>query len=128
MIRLLTVAALILATTAGPASALWMEWPNGAYTYVPNELIILGAIVGLGVVLAAAFSSSSSTSSFTVHDPGGFDSAEHYDQEAERVRALSRKLDAETDLAESYIKAKRTRAELDDVEEMFREDKRRRRR
>ena len=31
------------------------------------------------------------------------------------------KLDAETELADSVIKAKRTRAELDDIEEMFRD-------
>ncbi len=34
---------------------------------------------------------------------------------------MSRKLDAETELADSVIKAKRTRAELDDIEEMFRD-------
>jgi hypothetical protein len=127
MMKGLIVSVFLLVVTTGPASALWIEWPNGSYTYVPNELIILAAIVALGGGLAAAFSSSSSVASFTVHDPDGLDSAEHYDSEAARFRALSRKLDAETDLAESVIKAKRTRAELHDVEELFRDRKSRRR-
>jgi hypothetical protein len=45
-------------------------------------------------------------------------SADDCDNEAARFRAMSRKLDAETELAECFIKAKRTQAELSDNEEL----------
>ena len=56
------------------------------------------------------------------------ESPEYYDDQASRARALKRKLDAETALAESYINAKRTRAELDEIEAILEHDKAKRRR
>jgi len=128
MIRLFAAAASILAVTVRPASAFWIEWPNGSYTYVDGGVCFwaaVAAVVLVGVFVAAGSSANGSAAAYDA-DPAG--SAEQYDDEAARLRAMSRKLDAETDLAESLIKAKRTRAELDDIEAMFRAGKLRRRR
>jgi hypothetical protein len=45
------------------------------------------------------------------------ESVEYYDDMTERTRALKRKLDADTELAESYIGAARARAELEKIDE-----------
>ena len=109
----------------GPTGgSLWIEYPDGSYTYVSNMLILVCIVFVICAVAALAISSSSTKGT----ELSATETAEYYDEEAARYRAMSRKLDAETDLAESVIKAKRTRAELDDIEEMFRDGKRRRRR
>jgi len=54
------------------------------------------------------------------------DSAEDYDAQATRLRALKRKLDAEAELTESYINAELARGKLDEVAEILRHDRARR--
>jgi Domain of unknown function (DUF4189) len=83
----------------------------------PILLLAIGFVVVIGVAAALRKQSFRMESDFF----GSRENAEHYDNEAARFRAMSRKLDAETELADSFIKAKRTRAELDDIEEMFRD-------
>jgi hypothetical protein len=78
-------------------------------------LLAIGLIVVIGVVVALRKLSFEFESGYSAR------SAERYDSEAARFQAMSRKLDAETELAESVIKAKRTQAELDDIQEMFRD-------
>jgi hypothetical protein len=46
------------------------------------------------------------------------ESANEYDLQAARYRAMSRKLDAETKFADSFINSRRKQAELDDHEEL----------
>jgi Domain of unknown function (DUF4189) len=76
-------------------------------------------LVGLGALALVAGTTAFRRQSFDAESGYSTRSAEDYDREAGRFRAMSRKLDAETELAESVIKAKRTRAELEDIEQMF---------
>jgi hypothetical protein len=116
---------LIICVTVRPAAAaFWVEWPNGYDTFVSDDAIFWGVIIVVAFIVGAAVVSDSSRKA----QLAAMDSTEYYEDEAARYRAMSRKLDAETDLAESLIKAKRTRAELDDVEQMFRNTKSSRRR
>jgi hypothetical protein len=128
MLKTLTLAGLALATSLQSAFAdFWIEWPNGSATYVTDDEFFFALLFGVAVVIVggiAASSSSSSTASSS--ELSATELAQQYDDEAAQYRAMSRKLDAETDLAESVIKAKRTRAELDDIEDMFKDGKRRR--
>ena len=130
MRKFMTIACLLSAAMSGPAHAdFWIDWPNGRSTYLTDGALFFWLFVGIVTLIVCAAASPSSkgesTSSSTLSATG---LAQQYDDEASQYRAMSRKLDAETDLAESVIKAKRTRAELDDIEEFFRDDKRRRRR
>jgi hypothetical protein len=129
MRKLLTLTCSLSVVTVESAHAdYWINWPNGQSTYVTDAgffffmgfAILVLIIVGVATSLSEGSTSDSSLSAV--------EQAQQYDDEAAQYRAMSRKLDAETDLAESLIKAKRTRAELDDVEEFLRDDKRRRRR
>jgi hypothetical protein len=79
-------------------------------------LFLLAGAAIVGLVLVSLKRSSSVETGYSDFAQ----TAQAYDDEAERFRSMGRKLDAETDLADSLIKAKRTRAELDDIEEMFR--------
>lgn len=54
------------------------------------------------------------------------DETAYYAVEAENLRALSRKLDEDTRLAESYIQAMRAKAHSDDVLDMIERDEQRR--
>jgi hypothetical protein len=83
----------------------------------PILLLAVGFVAVICVAAALRKQSFRKESDFF----GSTETAERYDGEAARFRAMSRKLDAETELADSVIKAKRTRAELDDIEEMFRD-------
>jgi hypothetical protein len=119
---------LLSAVTLQSARAdFWIDWPNGQSTYVTDDAFFVGLAVVAFLVLCGLLSSSSGGSS-SDSSPSVADQTQQYEDDAAQYRAMSRKLDAETDLADSLIKAKRTRAELDDVEEFLRDDKRRRRR
>lgn len=76
-------------------------------------LLVIGLIALIGVAVVLRKQKFDLASGYSAR------SAEHYDSEAARFRAMSRKLDAETELAENVIKAKRRQAELEDIEEMF---------
>jgi hypothetical protein len=123
--KVLMLAGVVMTVTAQPAAALEFDFIDGSYLYIPNGLILSCVLVFIAVVVVGIGTNSSSKSA---DDASATDLTRQYDDEAAQYRAMSRKLDAETDLAESLIKAKRTRAELDDVEEFFRDDKRRRQR
>lgn len=127
MYRLLMLSGVALAAMMQPAAAFEVDFNDGSYLYIPNGFILLcGFLLIVGVIVVGAVTSSSHRSAGD--DVSAADLARQYDDEAARYRAMSRKLDAETDLAESVIKAKRTRAELDDFEAMFKDGKARRRR
>lgn len=128
MRKVMSITCLLSAATLQSARAdFWIDWPNGQSTYVTDDAFFIGLVVVAFLVVCGLLGSSSgggaSGSSLSATDQ-----AQQYEDEAAQYRAMSRKLDAETDLADSLIKAKRTRAELDDVEEFLRDDKRRRRR
>lgn len=126
MQRLLILTIVAVCSAVRPAVALVLRYTDGSYQDIPNDWIFWAVVFVVAGAFVTSWSNSSSDSSDAeLHATG---SAEEYEEEAARYRALSRKLDAETDLAESLIKAKRTRAELEDAEELFRENKSRRRR
>jgi flagellar biosynthesis/type III secretory pathway M-ring protein FliF/YscJ len=107
-----------------PAAALWIDRQDGSSIYISNDLIFWSAVFVLAFIIAGLFVSSTfKVNESAAHDLSAADLAQQYDDETAQYRAMSRKLDAESDLAESLIKAKRTRAELDDIEEMFRNNK-----
>jgi hypothetical protein len=126
MRRLLMLSGISLVTMVSPAAALEIDFNDGSYLYIPNGVILFCVFIFVAVVAVGVGMSSSSKS--PADDAGAADLARQYDDEAAQCRAMSRKLDAETDLAESLIKAKRTRAELDDIEAIFKDGKSRRRR
>jgi len=102
-----------LVETAGPQ----LEMLSATFDGLLLPLVVVACIVVLGMAVVFRKQSFRSESAYYVSGQ----SAEQYDGEAARFRAMSRKLDAETELADSLIKAKRTRAELDDIEELFRD-------
>ena len=130
MRKLMTIACLLSAAMPGTAHAdFWIDWPNGRSSYVTDDAFFVGLFVVVVAFLAlCGLFSSSSGGGTSGSSLSAVDQAQQYEDEAAQYRALSRNLDAQTDLAESFIKAKRSRAELDDVEEFLRDDKRRRRR
>jgi hypothetical protein len=130
MRKFMTIACLLSVVMPAPAFAdFWIDWPNGRSSYVTDDAFFVGlVVVVIALVALSGLFSSSSGGGTSGSSLSATDQAQQYEDEAVQYRAMSRKLDAETDLAESFIKAKRTRAELDDVEEFLRDDKRRRRR
>jgi hypothetical protein len=127
MRKVIAITCLLSAVTLQSARAdFWIDWPNGRSSYVTDNAFFVGLAVVAFLVLCLLGSSSGGGASGS--SLSATDQAQQYEDEAAQYRAMSRKLDAETDLADSLIKAKRTRAELDDVEEFLRDDKRRRRR
>jgi hypothetical protein len=133
MIRKLSLStiALLTPTSATPAVAdFYIELANGRYLVLPDVLVFfVGVVILLGVVAAFIESASSRSGGTDLPDEiTNPEPAEYYEGQAARVRALKRKLDAETELAQSFINAKRTRAELDEIEEVLRHDQAKRRR
>jgi hypothetical protein len=116
-----------IAVLVQPAAAYWVNCPDGSHRYIPNGLI--AAAAALSVIAVTIICAIFSWLSESNRDPdaGRDDLAREYDDEAERYHAMSRQLDAETALAESLMRAKRTRAELDDIEAIFKRGKSRRR-
>jgi hypothetical protein len=129
MRKAIAITCLLSAMTLQSARAdFWIDWPNGQSTYVTDNAFIIGLVVVVVFLALCGLLGSSSGGGTSGSSLSATDQAQQYEDEAAQYRAMSRKLDAETDLADSLIKAKRTRAELDDVEEFLRDDKRRRRR
>jgi hypothetical protein len=131
MIRLLAGSGLVMSIMIRSAAAdFYFQLPDGRYLVVPDGLVLLGVLVFVviaGGLVAGTLASKGDRESLP-DEIGSPQSSEYYDDQAARMRALKRKLDAETDLAESYINAKRTRAELDELPEILGHDKARRRR
>ena len=108
----------VLASVSSADAAYYLYWPDGSVTCVPDEMLLLGALIGLAACFWLVDSwieraSSSSSIPKEVREP---QSVEYYQDMTERTHALKRKLDADTELAESYIKAARARAERDDLD------------
>jgi hypothetical protein len=105
----------------GNAPRLEVSWEP-----IDGRLILFAAVAISALGIAVAFRKLSFHSE---SDYGSsMQAAERYDREAARFRGMGCKLDAETELAESYINAKRIRAELDEIEEILSHDKAKRRR
>jgi hypothetical protein len=128
MIGRIIVAVPLAVAVARPASAgFYLYWQDGSVTYFPDEIVLFAGLFTVAVCLGIIYSciengSSSSSSSIAqmdldlpdeVREP---EPVEYYNDLTARTRALKEKLDADTELAESYIKAARARAALDDLE------------
>jgi hypothetical protein len=115
----------------GEGYYLVITWSNGTVSYLPAEILIVGlvllAIALLIGIVVDAFEASpvNASSTYELSMP---ETAEHYEEQATQIRAIARKLDAETELAERYINAKRTRALLEELPEIIEHDKATRRR
>ena len=107
----------VLLTSQAMAGGFWVQMTDGRI-YIPDELLTFIFVVVAAVALTAMSSSSVARMSRDlpeeVREP---QSVEYYQEITARTRALKRKLDADTELAESYIKAARTRAERDDLDD-----------
>jgi hypothetical protein len=122
MIPRIIAFALLVLNSATPAGASYLYWRDGSVTYVPDEIILALLVAGAAACLWHLNEHSSGSSIVSemsldlpdeVREP---ESVEYYDDVTERTRALKRKLDAETELAESYIRAARAKAELEDLD------------
>jgi hypothetical protein len=131
--RILALALLILSSASQAEAALYLHWRDGSVTHVPDEMIMLALVIGALACLWFLFSIMEDTSSSSSVDQVSLDlpeevrtpeSVEYYDDMTERTRALKRKLDADTELAESYIGAARARAELEEIDETDRLNRR----
>jgi hypothetical protein len=118
------VLALLSLNFATPAGASYLYWRNGSVTYLPDELMLFAVALAAAALLWLVLNENASSSSIgqmsldlpdEVREP---ESVEYYDDMTDRTRALKRKLDADTDLAQSYISAARARAELDEIAEI----------
>jgi hypothetical protein len=87
-------------------------------------LIICTMLFLIGIVAVAIISSVESNGSV---EQSAADLERRYGEEAAQYRALARKLDAETELDENFIKTQRASAVLDDIG-IFRKGRPRRRR
>jgi hypothetical protein len=111
----------MLLTSHAMAGGFWLQRADG-WIYVPDELLIvfIGAVVAAVAVIAVACSDQSKPSAtFSEYLPEEVrapESVEYYDDMTARARGLKRQLDADTELAESYIKARRAKAELEDLD------------
>jgi hypothetical protein len=131
MIRLSGLA-LSFTMTVTPAYAYayaytYIELGNGRYLQLPDRPVLLALllVLGAGALLVALFQLVTYPRTYyqvpqQVIYP---DTAEHYEKEAARLRALKHKLDAETELTESYIKAERAKAEAQELSEILAHDK-----
>jgi len=114
---------IVIATT--PALAIYIHTVDGRYIHIPDRLIFV-AFVAVGIVVLIAGILEAFPSAGSQPPPPevtNLESAEYYDDQASRMRALSRKLDAETGLAKTYIQAERAKAELDELSEILGHDK-----
>jgi hypothetical protein len=129
-IFLMTVALPIATALPTPAVAdFYIQRADGSYFVIPEVLVLAVALAFLlGVIfkISDAVTSASSGDDLPV-ELSTPETADYYDDQAARARALKRQLDAETELAESYINAKRTKAQLDEIEEILGHDKAKRR-
>jgi hypothetical protein len=133
-VRILALATLIVASASPADAGFYLYWQDGSVTYFPDGfLVLLAGFLAVAICLGLVYyciENGSSTSSSIAHmdldlpeevrEP---ESVEHYDDVTARTRALKEKLDADTELAESYIKAARARAALDDLEDVRRDSR-----
>jgi hypothetical protein len=116
------LAFLALSITATPAAAyIVIPLRDGSYLLV-NELAVL-VVVGVVAAIVFAVSNFSGSSGDEITEIETPEPTEYYEDRAARARALKRKLDADTELADSFIKAARTKGELDELSEILGHDK-----
>jgi hypothetical protein len=117
--------ALCLATWSTPAAAsLYIHLSNGRFLILPDGLVLfLFAVVALGAICWVYEAATGASSNGLPEEIANSNSADYYDDQAARLRALKRKLDAETQLNDSKITAARTKAELDELSDIIRHDK-----
>jgi hypothetical protein len=88
------------------------------------ELLVILGVISVAVLAIAkdakAKSNEASNLAAEIAEP---QSVEYYEELTSRARALKRTLDAETELAESYINTMRTRGLLDELPEMLDHDR-----
>jgi hypothetical protein len=122
--RILTPTLLTVGSAHPAVAAYYVYWNDGSFTYVPDQVVILALLLGLLLYAGWVFARIDRTSSSSLTRLSDYlpqeirepDTAEHYDEMTERTRALKRKLDADTELAESYFRAARVKAELEDLD------------
>lgn len=133
--RRLLFALLALPATVTPAAAegLYIYWGDGSVSYLRPEsvlaLLLTGFLVAAAIAgIIAACEQENTTTMVTPYEVTAPPTAEGYHQEADRIKAMARKIDAEAQLAESYINAMRTRALLEELPEILEHDQAMRRR
>jgi hypothetical protein len=118
---------LIESVAATPATAdFYFRLRNGDYLVVPEPLFLLfliAIVLAAILLIATAVSSKPANSTDLPAEIITPEPVKYYEDQASRAQALKRQLDTETELAESYINAKRVRAQLDEIEEMLSHDK-----
>lgn len=129
-IILIAVVATLANITPAAAKGLYIYWRDGSVSYMPLEkvvaFLIIGFIVtGVATIIKAIAEATGTSTTYQVNVP---QSAQSYHDEAERIRAMAHKIDAEAQLAESYINAMRTRGQLEDLPEVLQHDQAMRRR
>lgn len=127
MVNRIALLAVMTVYGAIPAAAreYTVRWADGS----PREktvifLIILAVLCFVIFAVVLVSTSSSPVGSFGGRYPLGAPTqpVEYYEDQAARYRAIKRELDAQIDLAESYINARRTRAELEDLPDALQND------
>ena len=103
-----------------------IEYANGTYKAIPIVVVLLAALIFIGLLAVCAVvieaDSKARQARYVAHLPAEIkspQSTDFYREQTERTRALKAKLDADTDLAESYIKAIRTQGELEEIPEIL---------
>ncbi len=125
-------AGLLMLVTVIPSPAfayIEIERADGSVLLLDERFVLfllIAAVVLITAVGLAATLSSGPRTYTTVALPPEISTPEpvqYYEEHAARARALKSKLDAETELAESYINAMRTKGELDELGEILGHDK-----
>ncbi len=127
-IRIFLLALVVMGNLLTPASAyIENERGDGAFVvYLIVMLPFLMAALAYGAALSSRPRSYTTVTLPTVTLPKEIstpETVEYYEEHTARARALKSKLDAETELAESYINAMRTKGELDELSEILGHDK-----
>ena len=110
-------------TSHAMAGGFWVRMADGSDTYLPDDIMMLLVVLVIVICLTLGYVCPEDTSSSCVTQIFGPpeeiqtpEPIEHYEEMTERTRALKHKLDADIELTESYIKAARARAELEDLD------------
>lgn len=114
-------------------------WADGTYSAVPmlriGALIIFSAIAFcvlwlIGFLIAVAENRRRRYVSYLPQLPAEIETpepADHYKEQTTRLVELKKKLDAETDLAESYVRAMQVKGELYELPEVIDHERAKRR-
>jgi hypothetical protein len=117
-------ATLTLFAVSSARADYYMPPADGIDFNIPLPLFVFAAIIA--VLMGVITSDSKNAADDLPEELQSTVTAEQYEQEARRARALARKFDAETELKESQIRAAIKSDELKEVEEVLRNGKSRR--